>query len=579
MNELSGFELYDCVMAGAQKIIDSEEQLNAINVFPVADGDTGSNLAYTMKCILAGAIRTRDVDEAIASISSVALEDAYGNSGTIFASYLYGLSKAYKGKKNLTLEEFSEGAYVAVDYAYDALAMPLEGTILTVMKSWGMYLKDHGKQYRNFTSLLSDSIVQVRLVLESTQYQLKVLKDSGVVDAGARGFVYFLEGILEHVRDGVLSRISDAVPQTPIVHDHGSRRRYCTEMIIEPNELFDKKGLIKTLSNTDESVIVQKIGDYYKVHTHTDHPSLVAEEAILQGKIIKSKVDDMNRQVQFVKQGRKPIGILTDSIACISEKAMDSGLVHVVPLQLIFNGNTYVDGLTINNETLFRLMDSIKQSPTSSQASETELLKTLNMMLAHFDEVICIFVSSQMSGMYQKIQGVSQKTDYSRVRLLDSLTNTAAEGLMIDYALACINRNYSAAEVVDILMDQRDKFQIYVEIPDLEFATRSGRVPKFFGMIAGTLKLKAIISVDSSGKGIVTKESSLFKLAQKTKDQKKCVSLGIVYTGDIQDHLKKISDIEAIFQMKANFVSEASTVISGFMGKGAFGFAITEVSV
>src|SRR6056297_332527 len=134
--KLNGYVIYDFIISGAKKIIQNEKQLNEINVFPVADGDTGSNLAYTMNHIIRNAEKSEDVSLTLDSISSAAVDASFGNSGTIFAKYLYGLSLENKDKKNISIKEFINGLNKAVIYAYDSISMPKEGTILTVMKEW-----------------------------------------------------------------------------------------------------------------------------------------------------------------------------------------------------------------------------------------------------------------------------------------------------------------------------------------------------------------------------------------------------------------------------------------------------------
>jgi dihydroxyacetone kinase-like predicted kinase len=138
-NIINGHQVYDYIVSGAKQILKNEKQLNEINVFPVADGDTGSNLAYTMNGIINNSIRNQSVDITLASISDAAVDSSYGNSGTIVAKYFYGLAESAKGKNVLTVAEFIHILQNAVKYAYDAISAPKEGTILTVMREWASY--------------------------------------------------------------------------------------------------------------------------------------------------------------------------------------------------------------------------------------------------------------------------------------------------------------------------------------------------------------------------------------------------------------------------------------------------------
>lgn len=574
MNRISGYEIYDYVTAGAQKIIHQQAYLNEINVFPVADGDTGSNLAYTMKCIIAGAKRTPHAGDALNAISDVALEDAYGNSGAIFASYLYGLSREAGAKESLNLAEFSEMAYRAVNYAYDALAKPAEGTILTVMKAWGNYLKSHHAKHSSLSTLMADAAVEVKGVLENTKHQLKVLADADVVDAGALGFVYFLEGIRDFLQSGIVS-MAKAIQGKAVHIDHvESEHRFCTEFVFEPTSGFDKAKLFETLSLTDDAVIVQRIGNFVKVHTHTNAPELAHGVVRNHGAIVKSKVDDMHFQIGLQKSQKRKIGIVTDSIASISGPLLDCGYVYQIPLQLIIEGNTYTDQLTLSNADLFELLDKTKKPATSAQPGERAIEKNLSMMLDHFDHIIGIFVSAEMSGMYQKVIAASRQLDQTRMTIIDSKRNSAAQGLMVHTAYEGVEAGKSVSEIVDELKESAHRYPIYVEIPDLHYATVSGRVPKVVGLIAGAFKLKAIISIDDNGKGTITRERSLVKKAKALVGAGKPLKYGIVYTGDLVDFEPRIAELSEIFGSEPVIVAPASTIVSAFIGKGALGFSL-----
>ena len=143
MNTISidGNSIYNYFISGAQKLIYSEKDLNSINVFPVADGDTGTNLALTMKMIISDSKKDKDISKTLSSISDIATENAYGNSGMIFAQFLNGFAKETEFKAEISIQEFAEIAEKASEYAYEAVASPKEGTILSVMRDWSKSLK------------------------------------------------------------------------------------------------------------------------------------------------------------------------------------------------------------------------------------------------------------------------------------------------------------------------------------------------------------------------------------------------------------------------------------------------------
>lgn len=581
MQALTGYDIYDYLTAGAQNIIQYEDNLNAINVFPVADGDTGSNLAYTMKCILANAKRSEKAHETLNSISKAALEDAYGNSGTIFASFLYGLAIESQSKSQLTIGEFSRAAQKAVDYAYDALAKPQEGTILTVIKGWANYLSDHYDQHPNLMSLFSEAVLFSQKALVHTRSQLKVLADANVVDAGAQGFVYFLEGIVKFISGGLKTILVQ--PQSAVNHKHTLESlptfQYCSEFIVEPFNTIDKKALMASLESLGDSVIVQKIGPYYKIHLHTNQPAKASEKIESQGKVIKSKVDDMLLQVKMNVHDKMPIGIITDSIADLSVEMKESLIVHHIPLNILLNGNTYTDRLTLNNNRLFQIIDQEKAIATTSQPSDTRIEKQLRYMLDHFENVIGLFVSSEMSGIYQKVSRVASDIDHQRLTIIDTKTNSVTEGLMVHTAFKMIEAGATYQTIIKHLQETINQYKIYVEIPDLHYATLSGRVPKIVGTLASWLKIKALITIDQNGKGAIMKERSLMRMVDTLSHRKNISKYAIIYTGILDDFSEEISLIQEKMGKPPVFINEVSGVISAFIGKGALSIGILEEPV
>ena len=135
-SELDGKRFYYSFIAGAQKIFEHYQGINKINVFPVADGDTGTNLASTMRSIIDTTIPTKNIKVTADALADAALVGARGNSGIIFAQFLYGFSNEITGEKNLTIEDFAEIIKKAVRYAYEAIANPVEGTMISVMREW-----------------------------------------------------------------------------------------------------------------------------------------------------------------------------------------------------------------------------------------------------------------------------------------------------------------------------------------------------------------------------------------------------------------------------------------------------------
>ena len=232
-------------MSGAQRIFENQKLLNKINVFPVSDADTGTNLASTMRSIMDALIPTDNFKVAAGAIADAALTGARGNSGIIFAQFLYGFSNEIKTDQTIDIRSFAVSMRNAVDYAYEAIANPLEGTILTVIKDWANYLYAFKDVIDDFIRLLIEAFEIAQKSLSETTGKLEVLARSHVVDAGAKGFVVFLEGFLDFFTKGgthvpVAEVVTEDADTSAVAHDVITFR-YCTEAMLSGKELNKTK--------------------------------------------------------------------------------------------------------------------------------------------------------------------------------------------------------------------------------------------------------------------------------------------------------------------------------------------------
>src|SRR5690554_5649351 len=268
---LDSEKIYYSFLSGAQEVIRNKKVLNEINVFPVSDGDTGSNLAHTMHTIMQEAKIARTVKETMNSIADAALNGARGNSGIIIAQYINGIFMSIRSDDNLTLSSFAEMVKNAVPHAYHAISNPVEGTIITVIKDWADAIdryKDHAK---DFHELLSESAQVALTSLKETTHQLKILEESNVVDSGAKGFVYFVEGFTHFLKTGHF--VSDhEIDQEDISfveypsHDHDViHERFCTEALLSGKDL-DLAAIRNELKPYGDSLIVAGNTGKAKVH-------------------------------------------------------------------------------------------------------------------------------------------------------------------------------------------------------------------------------------------------------------------------------------------------------------------------
>ena len=200
---LNGKRFYYSFLAGAQRIFEHQKGINKINVFPVQDGDTGTNIASTMRSIIDTYIPTGSIKQTADAIADAALVGARGNSGIIFAQFIYGFSDRLENERDeITVSDFAAALKSAVSYSYEAISNPFEGTMITVMPEWAEAVDSLKDKFEDFNELILESLITAKRSLEETPKKLEVLAKAKVVDAGGKAFVHFLEGMTDFFRHG-----------------------------------------------------------------------------------------------------------------------------------------------------------------------------------------------------------------------------------------------------------------------------------------------------------------------------------------------------------------------------------------
>jgi len=237
IHEIDGRQLYYTFVAGAKKIFEQQHYLNKINVFPVTDGDTGSNMAITIRSVIESIHPDRSFNVTANRIAETTMVNARGNSGIIFSQFLYGISKEAANHKKLNIPQFATSIKNSVPYMYEAVAKPVEGTILTVIKDWSEFIYNQRNSITDFNQLFIRSKEVAVKSLSETKQKLLVLAKANVVDAGANAFVFFIEGIIDFIQENSIRKLLNSKTESivlPDITDHipeEVRFRYCTEGI------------------------------------------------------------------------------------------------------------------------------------------------------------------------------------------------------------------------------------------------------------------------------------------------------------------------------------------------------------
>ena len=567
-------------MHGAENVMRYKSVLNRINVFPVADGDTGTNLHATMRSILNESKPANSVKRTLESIADASLGGARGNSGIIFSQFLNGVSMEIAGGTTVSMEDFVLANKKSVEYAYKAVSNPVEGTMLTVIKDWADSLFDFHKNANSFQELLSHGYEVIEKSLKRTMVQLNVLRKAGVVDSGAKGFVLFIKGFMEAIIHGKKSSYTE----TEVIDDTKAPDlhlqtvfRYCVEAKIRGCDDIEK--LRKALTGHGDSLIVAGNERVARIHIHTNDPVDVFDIVGSHEEILHQKVDDMKLQSDIIENRKYDIALVTDSIADLPQEMIDEHQVHVIPINIHLKGIEYLDKLTITNDRIIQAIDEEPEFPTSSQPDIKTVENTFENLLQYYDSVIAITVASKLSGTYNTFIKAAENVskEGKTIEVIDSKTNSGTQGLLV---LECINRikaGESVHQIVDAIENIIPKSKIIVSVSTLTNMIKGGRLGTRAGKIAEKLNLKPIVTLDEEGAGTLGgaafshkgSRKKIIRTLVKLYKNNNLRSYAIVYIDDRNYAQDLAASLESITGHKPEFISKTSSVIAISAGKGA----------
>ncbi len=386
---INGNILRDALLSGANNIVNCKQAVDELNVFPVPDGDTGTNMSMTISAAARelALLNNETADKVASTNASALLRGARGNSGVILSLLFRGFAKGLKGKEVMDSEGLANAMRFGVEAAYNAVMKPTEGTILTVARVGSEYATKAFNEGRNVVETFEALLEGASKALAETPEILPVLKKAGVVDAGGKGFVVILEGMLSVIRDGKMIESEEAsVSASPASAQRNAAGEtevditftYCTEFIVKRANDKEPKALRAYLETIGDCVVVVDDEEIIKVHVHTDHPGNAFEKGLTYGQLINMKVENMRDQHERAKhdsKGDAPKTAVkeTDNGPVQSvEITKDFGFVAVsagAGLEALFTdlgADMIVSGGQTMNPSTDDILNAIEQTPAST---------------------------------------------------------------------------------------------------------------------------------------------------------------------------------------------------------------------
>jgi DegV family protein with EDD domain len=589
---LDGPRLRLALTAGSHSLMRNIASLNAINVFPVPDGDTGTNMASTARAISASlaTFRPRNAGSVLKKVAESALAAAKGNSGAILAQFFLALAEELGHEARISAKRFAGAAVLAAEKTRRALSVPKEGTILTVLHDWAHALREKAQQSDDILHVFTAAYESAKTSLAKTKDVLPEMRRAGVVDAGAKGFVHMLEGIAQFIRSGSLRETlradrrhaasgvpapealaeaqsdTEIHPEFEILADADNAAfRYCAEALVH-GEKLDLDAIKAELAAFGDSIVVAGTKSLAKVHVHTDSPSDAFDMLDSRGIVEAHKIDDMRLQARLARRAQSTRGcsIVTDTGCDLPESfLLDHGVLKV-PALITIDGKVRPDGPALSVQNLCRLMKERPDfSMSTSQPTDVSFSRAFALALAYSKEILYIGLTSALSGTFQA--GVrAARSLGGQIVAFDSRTVTSAQGLLVRRAVEMAEQGRGAQEIVGELEGLQKRLVFFVAVRDLSSLIRSGRLHGVKSLILRKFGLRPLLATNQEGRartaGIYAGErntvSALFSKVKKAFPAGSSVELHISHV-DAETDARHLAELCA-----ARFHSDSMIVIS-----------------
>jgi DegV family protein with EDD domain len=511
---------------------------------------------------------------------------ARGNSGMMLAHFLLGFADTLDTKDRASTVEIARAIRAGSDRLYAALDDPREGTILTVAREAAVAAEKIASEEADIADFMRRFLAEGEKALERTPELMAVLKEAGVVDAGGKGFVRMIEGVVRFIEgDPILPAdpgfTSDSMSPAAISEVAAERDfQFCTEVMVRGEGLPPANEVRQAMRPFGGSLVVLVAGNLLKVHVHTDTPDAVFTCAARWGTIEATKADDMRAQHrELVHSERRPVAVVTDSSADLSDPVLDRHHIALVPLQVMFGNEVFQDRIGLKPEEFYRRLRSARNLPTTSQPTPADFVRILRDARAEADEVIAVLLAGSLSGTCQSALAAIKAASITGVHVVDSASASLGVGLLALRAAELAESGWEAKRIVAELNRIRQQSGSFITVDKFDNLIRSGRVTRGKAWLAGMLDLKPILSLDPTGRilpvdrvrgrdNVVPRVLSL--LEKRLTPRPKAVRFGIAHAEAPEIAERVRTALVAAYQPRDCFVSLATGVLGTHVGAGAW---------
>jgi uncharacterized protein len=585
---VDGPRLARSIFAAADWVTAGRDEINRINVFPVPDGDTGTNFSLTLRAV-ADALRAlgdASLPETARTMSRAAVLGARGNSGMMLAHFLLGFSESLGDRATAHATDIAAALRDGSDRLYTSLDDPREGTILTVAREAAAAAERAAADSPDIAEFMRRLLAEGEAALARTPQLMAVLREAGVVDAGGKGFVRMLEGVVRYIEGDPILAVTGpeaeavAVPAAQVEVAAERDFQFCTEVLVRGEHLPPANEVRAAMHTFGGSVVVAAAADILKIHVHTDSPEAVFSYAARWGRVETTKADDMRAQHRrLAHPQRRAVAVVSDSSADLPDPVLDRHQIALVPLQVVFGDETFRDRVELKPEDFYRRLRGARDLPTTSQPAPADFVRVFRDARAEADEVVAVLLSTGLSGTFTSAQAAVRAGGVSGVHLVDSRSASLGLGMLALRAAELAESGWSGAAISRELERVRGQSGMLLTVDRYDNLLRSGRVSRGKAWLAGMLDVKPILSLDASGRVIPVDRVRgrdqvvprvLGLLDRRLTPRPKVVRFGVAHAEAPEMAERVRNALVAAYQPRDCFVTLATGVLATHVGPGAW---------
>lgn len=585
MENITPEKLKEMMLLSCKRVEERKEEINKINVFPVPDQDTGNNLAKTLSGIRE-VVEGKDFEK-INDISESALDgaltNAQGNAGVIYTGFLAGFLSDLGGE-SLDVPKLALAFEKGSQRARQSIQNPKSGTILDVIDAVAeTFKKEEGKE-NDVIIVFRKSVESAREALLATREKMEIFRRANVVDAGGLGFLIILESYLEAIDPSFVEVLQKHEKPSEKVKRFIQTISYRYEVVcLLKNPKIEERKIREKLKKLGNCLDIVQVKDKIKIHIHTDFPEETKSILINAGQVQNMRVEDMAKEVAGEESVRKvAIGIVTEDAVDLPQKVLERYHIETVPIVINWPERENIPGDNICQQLREAEKRGVKDLPKTSHAISKSYSNALEKQLNKFGKVLCITLSSGLSGCYNSAKQ-AEKTiaKNGRINILDSLNASAGQSLLALRAIELIQEQREISEVLGEIKKLIPKTFLYAVFEDPKWMEAGGKITKGQAGWMRRMKKMKFQPLMTIKKGRAEKEGAVHakdaaealfkKISKETKNaRRKGARIRVVIShADNPDAAESLRKMLKEIKAEVPFVSLASPAVCINAGPGA----------